>query len=234
MVKANISLQTCLFLPTIYQSTSNFCIQKSLLLFDLRGTCIFHIWILFKISLLMSEVKGTMLVISLFLPLVVTNFVECSLSKDSFERLRLLSDILKEIEAIGKQRSVHNYISLMHQQKCPFGQIWRHGNCQKIATKPFKFDPWNLIKLFQRKPSPLASTTKSTTSTTTSPTSVSSTTFDEINTSTTELVPNTTEMDSDLETTTFSSHSDNANNDDDDDLVEAIEVSETTTLEYLF
>ena len=166
-----------------------------------------------------------MLVISLFLPIFLTKFVECSLSNDSFQRLWLLSDILKEIEAIGKQRSVHNYITLMHRQKCPNGQIWRHGNCQKVTTKPFKFDPWNLIKLFEQKSNSFA-VLKSSTSTTLSSTS---TAFEEMIT-TTELVPTTTEMDSEFETTTFSSQYDIAN---DDDLVDIIDNLETTTLEYI-
>ena len=164
-----------------------------------------------------------MLVISLFLPLVLTKFVECSLSPDSFQRLWLLSDILKEIEAIGKQRSVHNYISLMHQQKCPYGQIWRHGNCQKVATKPFKFDPWNLIKLFEEKSNSLA-ILRSTTSTTMSSTTVSS------STTSFEEIAATTEIDLELETTTFSSQIDNANN---DDFVDTFDTLKTTTLEYI-
>ena len=164
-----------------------------------------------------------MLVISLFLPLVLTKFVECSLSPDSFQRLWLLSDILKEIEAIGKQRSVHNYISLMHQQKCPYGQIWRHGSCQKVATKPFKFDPWNLIKLFEEKSNSLA-ILRSTTSTTMSSTTLSSST-----TSFEEIIATTTEIDLELETATFSSQIDNANS---DDFVDTFDNLETTTLEY--
>ena len=68
------------------------------------------------------------------------------------DRLILLDDILENLQHLGKQRAILNYVSVMHQRSCDSGQIWKHGGCQNIKTKRrFKFNPMRLVELIKKR-----------------------------------------------------------------------------------
>ena len=68
------------------------------------------------------------------------------------DRLILLDDILENLQHLGKQRAILNYVSVMHQRSCDSGQIWKHGRCQNIKTKRrYKFNPMRLVELIKKR-----------------------------------------------------------------------------------
>ena len=89
-----------------------------------------------------------LLVFITFLP-----FIEGSIiTSQDMDRLILLDDILENLQHLGKQRAIMNYIEIMHQRSCDSGQIWKHGGCQNIKTKRrFQFNPMRLVELIKKR-----------------------------------------------------------------------------------
>ena len=74
------------------------------------------------------------------------------ITPQDMDRLILLDDILENLQHLGKQRAILNYVSVMHQRSCDSGQIWKHGRCQNIKTKRrYKFNPMRLVDLIKKR-----------------------------------------------------------------------------------
>ena len=74
------------------------------------------------------------------------------ITSQDMDRLILLDDILENLQHLGKQRAILNYVSVMHQRSCDSGQIWKHGRCQNIKTKHrFKINPMRLVELIKKR-----------------------------------------------------------------------------------
>ena len=74
------------------------------------------------------------------------------ITPQDMDRLILLDDILENLQHLGKQRAILNYVSVMHQRSCDSGQIWKHGRCQNIKTKRrYKFNPMRLVELIKKR-----------------------------------------------------------------------------------
>ena len=93
-----------------------------------------------------------MIAVNVFLLLILTKFTICSpVVQDILEK-----DDNKEVptdeEALGMLRQLNKYVEMMREQECGrLGKIWKHGKCMDVKETNFKFDPWKLIKLFERR-----------------------------------------------------------------------------------
>ena len=97
----------------------------------------------------MKIMKILLLVFAIFLPFSKGSII----TPQDMDRLILLDDILDNLQHLGRQRAILNYISIMqHQRSCDSGQIWKHGGCQNIKTKRrFKFNPMRLVELIKKR-----------------------------------------------------------------------------------
>ena len=93
-----------------------------------------------------------MIAANVLLLLILTKFTICfPVVQDILEK-----DDNKEVptdeEALGMLRQLNKYVEMMREQECGrLGKIWKHGKCMDVKETNFKFDPWKLIKLFERR-----------------------------------------------------------------------------------
>ena len=93
-----------------------------------------------------------MMATNMLLLLILTKFTICfPVVQDILEK-----DDNKEVptdeEALGMLRQLNKYVEMMREQECGrLGKIWKHGKCMDVKETNFKFDPWKLIKLFERR-----------------------------------------------------------------------------------